>query len=235
MFQHRTDTLGTPAWFLEALMLRPEAFTSKQVSRLSGLSTRVLHYWDEENVYAASYKDDRPRAPYRRIYSFRDLVSLRTLATLRKEHNVQVSELRRVGTYLRETYPDLDDPWAALRFGVVNRRVVFRDPESHEWLEASGQHVLQIDVGLIALEAAKEASELLRRQPEDVGRVVQHRHVLRNAWRLAGTRIPTAAIWHFHEDGAETWEILREYPDLQEADIVAAIKKEQELRGIIAA
>lgn len=213
-------------------MPHPRAFTSKQVSRLSGLSARVLKYWEDTGVYAATYIADRPRVPYRRIYSFRDLVSLRTLAMLRRQHGVRLDDLRQAGAYLRDSYPEVDNPWSELRFGVLNRRVVFREPSTGEWRSAAPpQHILPIDVAWIARTTATEAEALLARRAEDVGQVVRHRHVLRNAWRLAGTRIPTAAVWRFYDDGSDIDEIRREYPDLEVADVLAAIQHERKLRN----
>lgn len=213
------------------------AFTSQQVGRLTGLSQRVLRYWEQTGVYTASYVDERPRVPYRRIYSFRDVVSLRTLALLRKRYRVKLDDLRRTGSFLRETYPDRTDPWAALRFGVLHSRVVFRNPETGDWMTATppGQTILPIDIEEIARATEQEAACLTERRPEDIGMVVRQRYVLGNAWRLAGTRIPTSAIWHFHEDGADVAAIRRAYPDLTEADIAAAIDHERRLRGLSAA
>lgn len=213
-------------------MTRILAFTGRQVERLTGLSSRVLRYWEQTGVYAASYIDERPRVPYRRIYNFRDLVSLRTLALLRKKYRVQLDDLRQAGEFLRATYPDRPDPWAELSFGVVGRRVVFRDPDTGLWLRPvqSAQAVIPISVDLIAREAERDAAKLTERPCESIGVVVRHRHVLGNAWRLAGTRIPTSAIWNFHEDGADTSAILRAYPDLTEADVKAAIAHESRLR-----
>jgi uncharacterized protein (DUF433 family) len=209
------------------------AFTSQQVERLTGLSRRMLRYWEETGVYTASYVDDRPRVPYRRIYSFRDVVSLRTLALLRKCYQVRLDDLRRAGMFLRETYPDHPEPWSELRFGVLNRHVVFRDPETGEWLTATspGQAILPINVEEIARATQREAASFTKRRPEDAGMIVRHRYVLGNEWRLAGTRIPTAAVWRFHEDGADTAVIQQAYPDLTATDIVAAIEHERSLRG----
>lgn len=218
-------------------MTRILAFTGQQVGRLTGLSQRVLLYWERTGVYTASYVDDRPRVPYRRIYTFRDVVSLRTLALLRRQHGIKLDDLRRTGSFLRDAYPDRADPWAELRFGVLNRRVVFRNPETGEWLTATppGQAILPIDVEQIARATEREAASFTERRPEDVGIVVRHRYVLGNAWRLAGTRIPTSAVWNFHEDGADVSTIQRAYPDLGEADIVAAIAHERQSRGLSAA
>jgi len=217
-------------------MSRILAFTGQQVSRLTGLSPRVLRYWEQTGVYRASYVDDRPRVPFRRIYSFRDVVSLRTLALLRRRYRVKLHDLRRTGAYLRDTYPDRPDPWSELCFGVLNGRVVFRDPDRGAWLTAApaGQAVLPIDVEAIARETEQDAARFTERRPEDVGTVVRHRYVLGNAWRLAGTRIPTSTVWHFHEDGADTVAIRRAYPDLTDEDVAAAIAHEARLRGLAA-
>lgn len=218
-------------------MSRILAFTGQQVARLTGLSQRVLRYWEETGVYTASYVDPRPRVPYRRIYSFRAVVSLRTLALLRQRHKVNLDDLRRAAAFLRETYPDHPDPWAELRFGILRGHVVFRDPQTGDWLTATppGQAILPIDVEEIARDTEREAVGLTQRRCEDVGQVVRHRYVLGNAWRLAGTRIPTSAIWNFHEAGADATAIRRAYPDLTDADVAAAIEHESRLRGRCAA
>lgn len=214
-------------------MARIAAFTGQQVAGLTGLSQRMLRYWEQTGVYAASYVDSRPRVPFRRIYSFRDVVSLRTLAMLRKRHGVKLDDLRRTGAFLRDTYADRADPWAELRFGVLGNRVVFRDPETGDWLTATppGQAILPIDVEEVARATEREAARFSERDPADYGRVVRHRYVLGNARRIAGTRIPTSAIWHFHEDGSDVGAIMQAYPDLTERDIVAAIEHEQRLRA----
>lgn len=205
------------------------AFTGKHVQQLTGLSDRVLRYWEETGVFRASYVDDRPRRPYRRLYSFRDLVSLRTLAFLRKQHNVGLDELRKVGLFLAE---HRDAPWSSLRFRVAGRHVVFDDPEAG--VPVTGrplrQAVIPIDLEEIALATEAEASALRERLPEDIGKVVRHRYVMHNAWVVAGTRIPTSAIWNFREAGCTADEIIREYPQLTPTDVEAAIAHETRLR-----
>jgi uncharacterized protein (DUF433 family) len=59
-----------------------------------------------------------------------------------------------------------------------------------------------------------------------VGQIVRNRHVVHNAWSVAGTRIPTEAIWNFHQAGYSAKTIIREYPRLKAKDVVAAIKFE---------
>ncbi len=215
-------------------MLPQLAYTTEHVSRLTGLSPRVLRYWEEAGVFRASYVDERPRHPYRRLYTFRDVVSLRTLAKLRREHDVALDELRKVGQFLAG---HVDAPWSSLRFRLAGRHVVFEDPESGVPIVGRPlrQAVLVFSLEEIARETEKDAARLRERQPLDFGRVSRHRFVNHNSWVVSGTRIPTSAIWNFHEDGYSSEDIIAEYPQLRPEDIAAAIAHEEQLRKTSAA
>src|SRR5215213_7285597 len=206
-----------------------QAFTTLQVRRLTGLTERMLRYWEETGVYAASYIDDRPHTPYRRFYDFRDLVSLKTLALLRTRYKIKLDDLRKTGDFLRD---HVDRPWSEIVFGVFGRTVVFRLPGGKEWMTAipPGQTVIQIAVDEIAKGAEQAAAELGKRPPEALGRIVRHRHVLGNAWRLDGTRIPTSAVWNLTEAGYDLPAVIDAYPDLKPADVKAALEHERKLR-----
>jgi uncharacterized protein (DUF433 family) len=207
------------------------AFTGQQIERLTGLTQRQLAYWEKRGVFVASHVDNRPYRPYRRIYSFRDLVSLKTLALLRREYKVPLEELRRVGDYLRA---HVQAPWSEIQFKIgENHHVIFRDPASGEWITSSplGQGVFPIILFDDVRKEADKLSEQLRvRDDSDIGRISRHRHVMHNRWVVAGTRVPTSAIWNFHEAGYAPEAIRTEYPNLTIADIDAAIAHEQSLR-----
>lgn len=204
------------------------AFTTKDVERLTGLSARVLRYWEQTGVFSPSYVGPEPHKPFRRVYDFRDLVSLRTLALLRRIHHVQLDELRRAGSYLR-TYSDY--PWSDLRLGVIGTHVAFFDPESSQWISADplGQMIL-IDVEGISKAAEQDARDLVKRDDRTVGKIERNRYVLGNAWVVAGTRIPTSAIQHLHEAGYGERAIIEKYPRLTPDDIVAALAHEKSER-----
>lgn len=212
-------------------MTTPLAFTSPQVQRLTGLSARMLRYWEETNVFRASHVDERSGRAYRRIYTFRDVVSLRTLALLRKTYGIELNQLRRAGQHLAQ-YDDA--PWASLRFGVQGKRLVFRDPGTGEAVAADpfGAGVIPIEMTEIALQTEADANRMRQRKPDDIGSIRRHRHVAGNAWVIAGTRIPTAAIWSFYEDGYDVDAILRSYPDLAPQDVSRAIEHEAAIRGV---
>jgi uncharacterized protein (DUF433 family) len=198
------------------------AFTADHVCRLSGLSKRQLSYWDETEFFSPEQIGEPGRRTFSRIYTFRDLVGLRTLAILRNEHKIPLQELRRVGAWLREHY---ESPWASLAFGLNGKRVVFKDPTSGAVVEprGGGQTVLAILLKPIANAMHREAAKLTKRSREDLGGIVRNRYVVHNAWVVAGTRIPTRAIKDFHAAGYSTRAIIREFPRLTPTDVRSAL------------
>lgn len=79
----------------------------------------------------------------------------------------------------------------------------------------------------IANEMSAAAAQLKERKPEEVGKITRQRFVVHNASVLAGTRVPTSAVWNLHEAGYSAPEIIREYPRLKAEDIDAAIAHEE--------
>ena len=202
------------------------AFTADHVARLTGLSKRQLGYWDATQFFAPTLVDDDRGRAFGRIYSFRDVVGLRTISILRNTHRIPLQELRRVGEWLHQEH---ETPWASLRFSLAGRRVVFTDPNSGTPIEpkGQGQAVLWIALLPIANDMNDAAARLREREPEQLGQIIRNRFVVHNAWVVAGTRIPTQAIWNFHAAGYDTAAIIREYPRLAPQDVQAAVEFEQ--------
>lgn len=208
-------------------MLEIAAFTADHVCRLTGLTSRQLRYWDDTEFFRPTYLDEHSRRAFGRIYSFRDVVGLRTIAFLRKRHKIPLQELRRVGSWLHERHTE---PWSSLRFALAGRKVVFFEPGTHAIVEPKGHGQKLLDIALepIANEMRGAAEQLRERTSEELGRIVRNRFVVHNAWVVAGTRIPTTAIWHYHKAGYSTDAIIAEYPRLTPTDIEAAIRFEAE-------
>ncbi len=203
-------------------------FGVERTSRLTGLSVRQLRYWDETGFFTPEFADEDRRQPYSRVYSFRDVVGLRTLAQLRE--SVPLQELRKIGTWLRQQY---DAPWSSLRFYVQGKTVFLDDPETRLRLASRpiGQAVFRtVEMEPIAQDVRRAVERLRLRSSDEIGKIARHRHVMSNAPVLAGTRIPTAAIWGFHEAGYGTAAILQEYPQLTAEDVEAAIISESKRR-----
>lgn len=212
-------------------MATPLAFTAEQVARLAGLSKRQVQAWARSDFYP-------PHFGRHGLYSFRDLVALRTLAILRNEHQVSIHGargLREFGKWLAERH---EDPWASLRFRVGGKRIFYADPESGRWVgnDPPGQvsETELFPTERVELEMRKLASKMMERPSASVGKVEQTKGVMGNKPVVAGTRIPTATIWAYHEDGYDLEGILRAFPTLAREDVEAAIRFEQEKRRGVA-
>ena len=205
-------------------------FTLPQVVRLTGLSRATVRRWENQGVFESEHADPLDfSGPYQRIYTFRDVVGLRTLALLRKKHGIELSEIRGVGAYLKS---HVTSPWSSMRFWVVSGHVAFRDPSSlHAVAGAIGQRVVsEVFLEPIAKQVEQESRMFQERRAETVGQVSRNRNIMSNTWVIAGTRIPTHIIQEYTDNGYTVDEIIAEYPDLNPKDIQAALKHEEALR-----
>lgn len=200
-----------------------QAFSAKHVVKLTGLSQAQLRYWDKTGFFRPEFTAAQSRVPHSRIYSFQNVVGLRTLGLLRRDHHVPLQQLRKVAQELSRYR---NSPWSELSLYVMSREVYFREPETGRVRNALGRQYALIELRNIMQDVAAEAEKLKSRTAEQFGRVERNRYVAHNAWVIAGTRIPTKAILRFHEAGYRPSGIIREYPVLNERDVKAAIEHE---------
>jgi uncharacterized protein (DUF433 family) len=195
------------------------AFTVDQVSKLTHLTTRQLSYWDELGFFKPQYAAEDRRTPYSRIYSFKDVVGLRTLGLLKNKYKCSLPHLREVAAKL-EQYSET--PWADLTLYVLNRKVNFNEPKTGKVVGViEGQYAL-LPISSVMEDVTKDADKLRERPTEQVGKIEQHKYVSHKALVISGTRIRVSTILHFVEAGYSTAAILKEFPSLKEADIEAA-------------
>jgi uncharacterized protein (DUF433 family) len=219
----KRETRGEPALLL--------AFSAEDVCRVTNLTARQLAYWDRVGFFAPEHGDPERRA-FSRVYSFRDLVGLRTISKLLRE-GIPTSELRQLGKWLSERVGEWSEaPWANLTFYVGGKHLYFEDPALG--VRRAGvpaeQTAMPVEMKKIVHEVRQEVSRLRERTEDEFGQVSQRRNVVHNAVVLAGTRIPTSAIWEFSHAGYDTKAIIREYPRLTSEDVKAAIRFEEERR-----
>ena len=69
------------------------------------------------------------------------------------------------------------------------------------------------------------------RDPATVGKLATRRDGRRIETIIAGTRVPTSALWSFAEEGYDIDQVHAEYPDLDRADVVAALEHERVVVG----
>lgn len=197
------------------------AFSEEHAERLSGVSSAQLRRWDRLGFFKPSYAAENRHVVYSRVYSFKDLVALRVLNELRNNHGVSLQHLRQVAQTLGHLNDDL---WSGTTLSVLNKRVVFNEPETSQSREVvSGQYVADIPLRVVISSTRKAVGELNKRGADDIGQIVRGKFNNRNAAVVAGTRIPVRAIRRFAEAGYTAAKIVREYPDLTVADVEAAI------------
>lgn len=199
------------------------AFSEDQVERLTGITTGQLRYWDRTRFFVPSYAAENRRSPYSRIYSFKDVASLRTISVLRNQHNVALQHLRKVAEKLRKLS---DDGWTKTTLYVLGKRVVFHEPGTGKLQEVvGGQYVVpSVPLKTVFSDTRRDVEALGRRSSDKAGRIERSRYISHNAFVVSGTRIPVATIKRFAEDGYTVKQIMKEYPTLTEADIKAAIE-----------
>jgi uncharacterized protein (DUF433 family) len=197
-------------------------FTEAQAARLTGISGRQLRYWAGDGFFAPSLTT--PDLPHLRLYSFRDLVSLKVLNQLRNKEKIPLQELRRTKKGLRDLGEHL---WAETTLYVFGKRVVFHNPSMGRLEEAAtGQGVLKIPLKVVAGDVQKAVDAMRKRRPESIGKIERKRGVVQHQPIIAGTRIPVSSIRAFAEAGYSHEAIRKQYPSLTIDDIKAALDYE---------
>jgi len=206
-----------------------KAFSAENVHRLTELSHAQLRYWDQTGFFNPTYADEERHSPHSRVYSFRDLVGLRTIALLRNHYHKPLQTLRKVGQLLKQHH---NTPWSSLVLFVAGKEVFFQEPNSDVVRDAIAGHqqAIRLDLKVVSEDLRSAANKLRDRTPDEYGNVERRRYVLHNQWVITGTRIPTSAILEFRNAGYDTAAILKEFPRLTRQDIEAAIKHERKLQ-----
>ncbi len=196
------------------------AFSEADAARLSGLTLGQLRSWDRKKFLQPSYAEANRRLPYSRIYSFRDIVSLRVLGQLRNVHKVPLQHLRKVSEHLAHLG---DSKWTAITLWVIGKRVVYADPRTDQRTEiVSGQQVFDIPLRVVITETKTAIAKLNMRGTAEIGRVVHGKFTLQNEPVFEGTRIPVATVRRYLDAKFEPVAIMREFPSLTLADIDTA-------------
>lgn len=199
------------------------AFCVDHVAQITGLSKDRLARWDSLGFFPPEYiGDDDRRNPYARVYSFVDLVGLRTLKILADIHRVPLEELRKAADELKKRS---DRPWSAIPLAVLKRKVVFELDTSPRNV-TDGQFALKhIPLQPIAQEIRERANKLRYRDDAQIGRTVKRKFIQHNTEVISGTRIPVDAVSSFILAGYNNDDILEEYPSLSPRDIDAVRKQ----------
>lgn len=198
-------------------------FNREQVRRLCEISDSQLRYWEKTNVFQPEVFEGA--GPYRRLYSFRDLVGLRTISMLHNKHNVALDDLRLIEKKVKKSR---GSDWSKLVFYLgEDKRVYFVDEGQTVAVNPMGQRPL-FKMETIARGVEESLARMRKRDQSQIGKVARNRYILQNSSFVAGTRIPTETIHRFYKAGYSPQQIVRQFPRLTTKDVKAATKHEEE-------
>jgi len=198
------------------------AFDEEHVAHLTGVTRNQLRYWERIKFFAPTFAEGGWR-DFGRVYSFRDVVALRVLGTLRNKYEVPLGHLREVKERLAS---EGIDGWAGVKLYVLSRKVFWVDPGSNLPQEiVSGQYVVPdiVELDNVLTDTKAQTQILTRRDESTVGKIASKRLVNQSSVVIAGTRIPVRAIKRYAAAGYSVEHILKEYPDLTKEDVAAAL------------
>jgi uncharacterized protein (DUF433 family) len=209
---------------MEADMSVVKAFTREQAARIASVSERRLSYWARHGVLVPSIAYNVSDYPHRFVYSFTDVVGLRTLGLLRDLYGLSLQQLRKVHPYLLER---ADQPWSSLRFWVRGDELYFDDPVSGQVVSSSreGQAAIPVEMEPVAMQVETEARALARRSRADIGHTERRRNIQGNRLLVKGTRVPVESVVSLWADGYSPERIVEAYPSLTLNDVYAVLEQ----------
>jgi len=141
-----------------------DAFDSKTVSRIVGVSLRQIQYWDEQGFIRPSVKTAEGRGT-KRLYSFSDLVQLKVIKDL-GEHGLSLQKIRRCLRHLKESFPGATQPLQSLRYLTDGDKLFVLTSDRKKILEAmERQFVFSLAIGSLVREVDGEVRRVVRRAP----------------------------------------------------------------------
>lgn len=216
--------------------LDESAFTTEQAILLTGVTRRKLDYWIDTGLLSPDIEAAKGRGRVR-LFSFRNLVELRVAVWLRDKVSLQL--IRQIVQSLRTQGEDR--PLSQVTFGVLETHMA-RQPrgtydvvlqrEDGGWETKQGQLIMEIRIPISQFQDEIQVKLAKGRKREgSVGRIEKRRGVLGSTPVIAGTRVPTSAVWSLARAGYSVEAIIESYPGLQKQDVRAALQAEEAVRA----
>jgi uncharacterized protein (DUF433 family) len=121
-------------------------------------------------------------------------------------------------------------PLAEVHFWVERGRVYFREAGVTREARRPEQSLIEgtVQIREVLADLGRQIDRLDARTP---GRIERRRGVMSGKPVIAGTRIPTAAIWRQVKEGLDVDDVRKGYPGLTKQDIDAAVAFEERTRA----
>jgi predicted RNase H-like HicB family nuclease len=142
------------------VILLINSYNSKAVSRIIGIPTRVIDYWDRTNFIKPSISEASGYGSVR-LYSFTDLIQFNVAKFLR-DQGLSLQKLRKSLHFLRKHLPEIEKPLARLRFLTNGETIFVLTNKNKEIIDTlnKGQYVLTIAIEPLVKELIGKTSQM---------------------------------------------------------------------------
>jgi predicted RNase H-like HicB family nuclease len=123
-----------------------DSYNSKAVSKIIGVPTRVIDYWDRTGFIKPSIREASGYGSVR-LYSFADLIQFKVAKFLR-DQGLSLQKIRRSLNYLRKHLPEIERPLAELRFLTDGETIFVLTNKDRKMIDTlkRGQYVMSIAI-----------------------------------------------------------------------------------------
>jgi len=137
-----------------------DSFNSKTVSKIIGIPTRVIDYWDRTNLIKPSISEASGCGSVR-LYSFTDLIQFKVAKFLR-DRGISLQKIRKSLNYLRKHLPEVEKPLAQLRFLTDGESIFILTNKDREIIDTlkKGQYIFAIAIEPLVKELVGKTSQM---------------------------------------------------------------------------
>ncbi|MBC8230772.1 MerR family transcriptional regulator [bacterium] len=143
-------------------------YNTKTVSQIIGVTARQLGYWDKTGLVKPSIAQAEGKGT-RRLYSFLDIIQIRTAKALRNQ-GMSLQNIRKCVAFLRKHAPEIEHPLAELKLLTDGQTIFVLTADKDVIMDTlnSGQLVLSLAIGQFVNNIREKIVQLTQRFVETV-------------------------------------------------------------------
>ena len=143
-------------------------FNTKTVSRIIGVTARQLGYWDQTGLVKPSIAQAEGQGT-RRLYSFLDIVQIRTAKALR-DQGVSLQKIRECVAFLRKQKKEIEHPLAELKLLTDGQSIFVLTANKDVIMDTlnAGQLVMSLAIGQFVNNLKAEIVQMTQREVSTV-------------------------------------------------------------------
>ena len=143
-------------------------FNTKTVSRIIRVTARQLGYWDKTGLVKPSIAQAEGQGT-RRLYSFLDIIQIRTAKALR-DQGMSLQKIRKCVAFLRKHAPEIEHPLAELKLLTDGQTIFVLTANKDVILDTinAGQLVMSLAIGQLVNNLKAQIVQMTQRFVETV-------------------------------------------------------------------